>query len=116
VEQAALIDWLDLVAQTTRSNYALALQVARMRGLVKGYGDTHERGQAKFQRLLGLLPRLRERGDAAAQLAGLIKAALADESGEAFELAVEKALNTTSPDLVAAPKASSAGVATRAAS
>jgi indolepyruvate ferredoxin oxidoreductase beta subunit len=33
-EQAALAAWLDLVAQTARSDYALAVQVARLRGLV----------------------------------------------------------------------------------
>ena len=27
-----------------------------MRGLVKGYGDTHERGRAKFDKLTALLP------------------------------------------------------------
>ena len=30
-----------------------------MRSLVKGYGDTHERGRAKFDKLVALLPRLR---------------------------------------------------------
>ena len=38
----------DLVAATARADYPLAAQVARMRGLVKGYGDTHARGDAKF--------------------------------------------------------------------
>ena len=60
-EQAALAAWLDLVAETARSDYALALQVARMRSLVKGYGDTHERGRMKFDKLVALLPRLRAR-------------------------------------------------------
>jgi indolepyruvate ferredoxin oxidoreductase beta subunit len=59
-----------------------------MRGLVKGYGDTHERGQMKFEKLSALLPRLRGRSDAPALLEGLIKAALADEAGEAFDKAV----------------------------
>jgi indolepyruvate ferredoxin oxidoreductase beta subunit len=87
-EQAALSDWLDRVAETAASNYALALEVARMRGLVKGYGDTHERGRAKFERLMAMLPRLRNRDNAAAQLADLIKAALADEQGEALTKAI----------------------------
>jgi indolepyruvate ferredoxin oxidoreductase beta subunit len=112
VEQTALVDWLDLVAQTTRSNYALALQVARMRGLVKGYGDTRERGQAKFDKLLSILPRLRERGDPAGQLEGLIKAALADEGGQALKKALDEAM----ADLMPTPKTSSTGVATRAVS
>ena len=87
-EQAALAAWLDLVAQTTRSNYALALQVARLRSLVKGYGDTHERGRIKFDKLCALLPRLGECGDSAALLERLIKVALADEEGQAFDKAL----------------------------
>src|SRR5215510_10166899 len=105
-EQAVLANWLNLVAPTARADYPLALQIARMRGLVKGYGDTHERGQAKFRKLSALLPQLRERGDAAAQFAGLIKAALADEGGQTLDDAIA--------ELMPAPKASSADVATRA--
>ena len=87
-EQAALLDWLDLVAETAKSSYALALEVARMRSLVKGYGDTHERGRAKFEKLTAALPRLRNRDNAVARLADLIKAALADEQGEALNKAI----------------------------
>ena len=87
-EQAALARWLDLVADTAPSDYALAVQVARMRSLVKGYGDTHERGRVKFDKLVALLPRLRGRGEPAGQLEGLIKAALADEGGQALDKAI----------------------------
>jgi indolepyruvate ferredoxin oxidoreductase, beta subunit len=87
-EQAALAAWLDLVAETARCDYALALPVARMRGLVKGYGDTHERGRMKFEKLVELVPRLRGRRDAGALLDGLIKAALADEGGQALDRAI----------------------------
>jgi indolepyruvate ferredoxin oxidoreductase, beta subunit len=87
-EQAALLDWLDRVAEIAAPNYALALEVARMRGLVKGYGDTHELGRAKFETLTAALRRLRDRDNAAAQLADLIKAASADEHGEALEKAI----------------------------
>jgi len=104
-EDAALVHWLDLTAETARSDYALALQVARMRGLVKGYGDTHARGRAKFEKLSALLPSLRGRGDSASVLEGLIKAALADESG----LALDKAMAALMP----APPSSSAVRATR---
>jgi indolepyruvate ferredoxin oxidoreductase, beta subunit len=87
-EQAGLAKWLDLVAATARVDYPLAVQVARMRGLVKGYGDTHARGQAKFGTLAALIPRLRGRSDAAAKLDALIKAALADEGGQALDKAI----------------------------
>lgn len=87
-EQAALADWLDLVAETARGDYALALQVARMRSLVKGYGDTHERGRAKFDKLAALVPRLRGQDNSDVRLEGLIKAALADEGDDALDKAI----------------------------
>ncbi len=87
-EQAALAAWLDLVADTAQTDYALAIQVAHMRNLVKGYGDTHERGRAKFDKLSALLPQLRERGSSSALLESLIKAALMDEGGEALDKAI----------------------------
>jgi indolepyruvate ferredoxin oxidoreductase, beta subunit len=87
-EQAALASWLALVADTAPADYALALAVARMRGLVKGYGDTHARGQMKFEKLAALLPQLRGRSDASELLERLIKAALADEEGQALDKAI----------------------------
>jgi indolepyruvate ferredoxin oxidoreductase beta subunit len=99
-EQAALAAWLDLVAETARTDYALALQVARMRSLVKGYGDTHERGRAKFDKLAALLPRLRAHNNPGVLLESLIKAALADEGGQALDKAVA--------ELIPAPSSSPA--------
>jgi indolepyruvate ferredoxin oxidoreductase beta subunit len=84
-EQEAIGSWLDLVAETAAGDYALALEVARMRGLVKGYGDTIERGRAKFGKLTAVLPRLRTRDNSGAVLKGLIKTALTDEEGRALD-------------------------------
>jgi indolepyruvate ferredoxin oxidoreductase beta subunit len=95
-EQAALADWLDRVAEIASSDYALAIEVARMRGLVKGYGDTVERGRAKFEQLAATLPCLRNRDNAAPQLADLIKAASADEQGEMLQKAIT-ALESPAP-------------------
>jgi indolepyruvate ferredoxin oxidoreductase, beta subunit len=87
-EQAALAAWLDLVAETARTDYALACELARARSLVKGYGETHERGRMKFDKIVTQLPRLSSGSDAADKLAGLIKAALADEEGRALDGAI----------------------------
>src|SRR5262245_33587501 len=87
-EAAALTEWLDLVATTARTDYPLAVQIARMRGLVKGYGDTRERGQAKFGKLTALVARLVGRSDSGATLDRLIKAARADEEGHALDKAL----------------------------
>src|SRR5204863_185724 len=46
VEQAHLEAWLESVLRYALTNYDLALEVAAARNLVKGYGDTHERGRA----------------------------------------------------------------------
>jgi indolepyruvate ferredoxin oxidoreductase beta subunit len=102
VEQAALSEWLGLVAATARDDPAFAVEVARMRGLVKGYGDTHARGKAKFDKLAALLPRLRREPDAAAALDRLIKAALADEGNDALDRAIA-ALGAASPSRTVSP-------------
>src|SRR5262249_30670960 len=67
-----------------------------MRSLVKGYGETHERGQAKFDKLVVVVPRLLGRGNPGATLEALIKAALADEDGQALDKAIAELGFTTS--------------------
>jgi indolepyruvate ferredoxin oxidoreductase beta subunit len=101
-EQAALAAWLDLVADTARADYPLAVVVARMRGLVKGYGDTHARGAAKYEKLAALIPQLTGRGDGAARLEALLKAANADESGAALERALAELTSDASGGLASA--------------
>jgi indolepyruvate ferredoxin oxidoreductase beta subunit len=80
-EQAAIDQWLAVVRDTAAADAALAAEVAEARNLVRGYGDTHERGRARFETLVGALPQVAGLPDAAARLAGLRKAAQADESG-----------------------------------
>jgi indolepyruvate ferredoxin oxidoreductase beta subunit len=87
-EQAFLKDWLKTVLDTAASNYALAVEVAQTRTLVKGYSDTHERGRERYAMLMQLLPRIAELPDAAAMLARLRKAALADDTGAALNAAI----------------------------
>jgi indolepyruvate ferredoxin oxidoreductase, beta subunit len=88
IEQRDIDVWLATVLRAAETDYALAVEVAAARTLVKGYGDTHARGRARFDRLVGLLPALAARPDAADRLARLRNAANADESGEALEAAI----------------------------
>ena len=90
VEQAHLDEWLATVLRLAATHYDLAVEVAAARNLVKGYGDTHERGRARFDTLMRLLPALAERGDGATQLAGLRKAANADDTGAALDAAIAR--------------------------
>ena len=85
VEQQRIDDWLATIERLAAAQPALALEVARAQRLVKGYGDTHERGWRNFQRLMAALPRLQSQPRAAQRLQALAQAALADDSGEALE-------------------------------
>ena len=89
-EQELLVTWLATIATTAPGDYALAIEVAMCRTLVKGYSDTHERGRKNFETLMALLPGLVGTPDAASRLASLRKAALADDTGAALSAAVKQ--------------------------
>lgn len=79
-EQIALEAWLALVAETMMRDSALAVEVAELRNLVKGYGDTLDRGAASYATIAALVPELT--GPAAAtELASYRRLALADDTG-----------------------------------
>jgi indolepyruvate ferredoxin oxidoreductase beta subunit len=88
-EQAFLQEWLRTILATAPGNYALAVEIALTRTLVKGYSDTHERGRQRYDTLMQMLPQLVEMPDAAAALAKLRKAALADDTGAALSAAIK---------------------------
>ena len=89
VENRALEDWLATIIRYAATNYDLAIEIAAARNLVKGYGDTHGRGRARFDTLMGLLPALAQRPDGATILARLRKAANADDTGVALNAAIK---------------------------
>jgi indolepyruvate ferredoxin oxidoreductase beta subunit len=87
-EQAAIDQWLGVVRDTARTDAALAAEVAEARNLVRGYGDTHERGRERFDALMAVLPQVTTLPDAAVRFAALRKAAQADESGAELTRAI----------------------------
>ncbi|WJR75703.1 indolepyruvate oxidoreductase subunit beta family protein [Bradyrhizobium sp. NP1] len=84
-ERARHESWLERVTRIASEDYALAVEIARCLGLVKGYGDTHDRAVKKFEILMDALPELQRRGAAATQLGALRRAAVVDESGDALK-------------------------------
>ncbi|MGB6308157.1 MAG: DUF6537 domain-containing protein, partial [Steroidobacteraceae bacterium] len=90
-EQWRIGRWLDLIADVARQNYALAVEIADCQQLVKGYGETHERGAANFDAILAQVPACRQREDAAARVRSLRIAALADDQGIALAKALAAA-------------------------
>lgn len=77
--------WLARATQTLARNYALAVEVANTRRLVKGYSDTHARGLSKFDRVADGIALVAHRDDAADWARRLIAAALSEAGNEALE-------------------------------
>jgi indolepyruvate ferredoxin oxidoreductase, beta subunit len=80
-ENARIEQWLGHIERLAVEHYELALEVSRSQRLVKGYGDTLERGFRNYTALMNQLDLLAARADGALQLARLQQAALADEEG-----------------------------------
>jgi indolepyruvate ferredoxin oxidoreductase beta subunit len=88
-EMAHLEKWLSLAATQGAVNYDLAVEIIVARRLIKGYSDTHARGESKFNRVIGAVPLLSGRSDGADWLRRLRDAALMDESGIALDGALK---------------------------
>ncbi len=84
-EMAHLEAWLQTALGYMPQNYDLAVEVLRCRRLIKGYSDTHARGQSKFDKVLAGAALVAGREDAADWLRRLREAALKDESGKALD-------------------------------
>ena len=84
-ERAHLDRWLGLARHYLPLNYDLAVEILRCRRLIKGYSDTHSRGQSKFDRVIATLPLIATRPDAADWIRRLREAALQDEEGKALD-------------------------------
>ena len=93
-EVVHLQQWLDEAQRAVASgDRALAAEILHCRRLVKGYSDTHARGQSRFDRLMHAARRLEGQPDAAARLRTLREAALKDAEGHALD-AAERAVFT----------------------
>ena len=87
-EQTSIDAWLDLVVDVAATDYDLACEIVKCARVLKGYGQTHAHGSESFGILIGTVPSLLGKPDAAATLARLAKAAMADEDGIALARAV----------------------------
>ncbi len=85
IENGRIENWLNAIERIAPKNYGVAVQVAHMQRLVKGYGETHGRGWDNFTTLMGRVDALIARPDGAEALARLQKAALTDEEGVALK-------------------------------
>jgi indolepyruvate ferredoxin oxidoreductase, beta subunit len=82
IENQRIEAWLGQIGAIAPRDYAMAVELAECQNLVKGYGDTHERGWESFRQIVALAPALAGKPDGAARLRGLREAALADDTGQ----------------------------------
>ena len=90
IENQRIEAWLEQIAKITPTNYELAVELAECQTLVKGYGDTHERGWASFRQICGMAPQFMGDAQGATRLRLLREAALADDSGLQLERAISQ--------------------------
>jgi indolepyruvate ferredoxin oxidoreductase beta subunit len=90
-EQAEIDRWLDRVRAAAARSLPLAREIAECARLLKGYGTTHARGRAQFDRILGALAAgegVRSAGEQAAAIRQAREAALAEPTGRALAQAL----------------------------
>ncbi|MBP6019401.1 MAG: indolepyruvate oxidoreductase subunit beta family protein [Burkholderiaceae bacterium] len=94
VEAKSLNQWLKLISDLVHHDYDLAVEMVNCRRLVKGYSDTHERGNSKYQRLCLAASQLLGQAHAASRLKALRTAALSDDKGNKLDELMAATLNT----------------------
>jgi indolepyruvate ferredoxin oxidoreductase beta subunit len=102
-ESGRIEAWLAKIESLAADNYLVAVQLAKAQRLVKGYGETHERGWRNFTALLGQVDLLAGRSDGGSVLARLIEAALADEEGTRLRSEIAALGPLSAPPAIAAP-------------
>lgn len=88
-EMAHIEGWLATALGHLPADYDLAVEVIRMRRLIKGYSDTHARGQSKYDRVMQGVALVAGRDDAADWARRLREAALQDEQGDKLDGALK---------------------------
>ena len=83
-EQARIEAWLQLVLATARDDMTLATEVVETQALLKGYGDTFDRGLANFNRILDLVRQPSPAPGLAAEVRALREALLGGDCPTGF--------------------------------
>ncbi len=91
-EMAAINAWTARIEKFQKTDYDLAVEVARCQRLIKGYGDTNARGLRNFNAIMGAADSMQGQKNAARTVSLLIDAALVDDKGAALEAALHNAV------------------------
>jgi indolepyruvate ferredoxin oxidoreductase beta subunit len=80
-EDQAIREWLELVQSAAGRDGPLALEIVHCQQLVRGYGDTRERGASSFAAICRIARHSVHSSTGASQIRVLREAALADDEG-----------------------------------
>lgn len=97
-EMRLLTEWLEIVRRAASIDASLAMGFVRLRNLVKGYGDTRERGSFKYREICTFMSSGLHAPSAATHLGALIAAAEKDENGVALRAEMDR-LRVENPNL-----------------
>ncbi len=89
--------WLATLAELAANRYELAVEFAACQQLVKGYGDTFERGLSRYLAIKNALPSIQDRKDPCSAVRELREAALAGEEGREFDAALARLCENSQP-------------------
>jgi indolepyruvate ferredoxin oxidoreductase beta subunit len=87
-EQEEIDGWMNRALVVAPTDQALAIEIVKLQHVLKGYGSTYEHGGESFALLMQAADALEGAPDAAARLAELHDAALADEDGTKLRAAL----------------------------
>lgn len=88
IEQTRIRQWADWIMEYASHDYNFSCEIAVMQQLLKGYGDTHERGLGNYNRIMAHIEEISQQSNPAATLSALRDAALKDEHGNALDAAL----------------------------
>jgi indolepyruvate ferredoxin oxidoreductase beta subunit len=83
-EDRMICEWLAQIRRVAPSDVGLARELVACQDLVRGYGETHDRGWEAFSSIMQVSRKLERSTDAGSYVKSLREAALADEEGKAF--------------------------------
>jgi indolepyruvate ferredoxin oxidoreductase beta subunit len=106
-EQAAIAAWLALVVEAAHRSAEVAIEVAECARLIKGYGDTWQRGNANYQTIVAQVIRPALAGQialtqAADAIASARTAALVDPEGDGLAKCLAEIASRTATRQMAA--------------
>lgn len=93
-EMRFLTEWLEIVRRAAAIDVPLAIGLAHSRNLVKGYGDTCERGRSRYQAIYSFVSEDLHNPSAATHLKALSVAAEKDEDGVALRAEIDRLSRT----------------------